>query len=141
MSFGQAAARRGIHPPAGAPCPCGGPTFGTCCGPIIGGAPAATAEQLMRSRYTAFAIGDAAHVAATWHPSTRPEPLDLDGDIRWQALEILSTEAGGPEDDRGVVEFRAHHRDAEGRLGSLHERSRFRRQRGRWWYVDGVVDA
>ncbi len=95
----------------------------------------------MRSRYTAFAIGDAAHVAATWHPSTRPEPLELDRDVRWERLEIVAIEAGGRNDDRGAVEFRAHHRGADGRRGSLHERSRFIRQRGRWWYVDGDLDA
>lgn len=95
----------------------------------------------MRSRYTAFALGDAGHVVATWHPSTRPETLDLDDGIRWLRLEIIATEAGGDGDRRGEVEFRAHHADAVGRRGALHERSRFVHQRERWWYLDGAVEG
>lgn len=93
----------------------------------------------MRSRYTAFAVGDAVHVAATWHPSTRPADLDLDDDISWQRLEIVDTEAGAEGDRRGIVEFRAHHRDSGGSVAVLHERSRFVHQRDRWWYVSGEV--
>lgn len=90
----------------------------------------------MRSRYTAFALDDAAHLLATWHPTTRPERLDLDPDVRWTGLEVLATEGGAEDDVRGVVEFRAHHVHA-GRADVLHERSRFRRQDGRWFYVRG----
>lgn len=139
MSFGQAAKRRGIRPPADAACPCGGRSFGTCCGPILAGAPAATAEQLMRSRYTAFSLGDAVHVDATWHPSTRPADVDLDDGVRWQRLEIVGTSAGAERAGEGVVEFRAHFRDAAGATGVLHERSRFVHQRDRWWYLAGDV--
>ncbi len=94
----------------------------------------------MRSRYTAFAIGDAVHLEATWHPSTRPSDIDLDDGVRWQHLEILATDAGAEGDRRGTVEFRAHFRDADGAAGSLHERSRFIHRRDRWWYLDGDVD-
>jgi len=139
MSFGQAAARRGTRPPVDAPCPCGRASFGQCCGPILDGAPAATAEELMRSRYTAFALGDAAHVAATWHPSTRPERVELDDGTRWRGLEIVATDAGTADDRRGEVEFRAHFIDPDRTRGVLHERSRFIRQRERWWYLDGDV--
>ena len=92
----------------------------------------------MRSRYTAFVVGDGPYLLGTWHPGTRPDDLDLDPDQRWAGLEIVATEAGGHDDARGTVEFRArwsHGRDR----GVLHERSRFVRQGGRWWYLDGDV--
>ncbi|QGQ18473.1 hypothetical protein GC089_03395 [Cellulomonas sp. JZ18] len=130
------------RPADGSRCPCGsGDTFGACCGRYLAGAAAApTAEALMRSRYTAFATGDAAYLHATWHPRTRPARLDLDDDVRWVRLDVLRTQAGGPFDDAGVVEFVAHHRGAGGR-GRLHETSRFVREGGRWSYVDGDVGA
>lgn len=92
----------------------------------------------MRSRYSAFAVGDAAYLLASWHPSTRPADLELDPDVRWVRLDVLATTAGGPFDTTGTVEFRAHHRDADGR-GALHEVSRFVRDDGTWRYVDGDV--
>lgn len=118
-------------------CPCGsGCDYGACCGPIHAGAPAPTAEALMRSRFSAFARGDAAYLLASWHPSTRPARLDLDPDVVWRRLQIVDTVDGGADDARGVVEFRASFRSAEG-AGLLHERSRFARAEGRWAYVDG----
>jgi SEC-C motif-containing protein len=92
----------------------------------------------MRSRYTAFVVGDARYLSETWHPRTRPDDLSLDAAQRWTGLEIVATEDGG-DDARGVVEFRAAWRNGSAR-GVLHERSRFVRQRGRWWYVDGTID-
>lgn len=118
-------------------CPCGsGDLFDACCGPVLAGRPAPTAERLMRSRYTAFAIGDAGYLLRSWHPSTRPTSLDLDPEVRWLRLDILAKVGGGPFDAEGVVEFEAIHRDANGR-GVLHERSRFVREHGHWYYVDG----
>lgn len=93
----------------------------------------------MRSRYTAFSVGDARYLLATWHPTTRPDRLELDPDIRWTGLEILDTQRGGERDATGVVEFRAHWRTPADR-GVLHERSRFTRPQGAWMYVDGVVE-
>ncbi|MCR2785838.1 MULTISPECIES: YchJ family metal-binding protein [unclassified Microbacterium] len=118
-------------------CPCGLPAaLADCCGRYLAGDPAPTAEALMRSRYTAFATGDARYLEQTWHPGTRPEHLDLDPGMRWQGLEIVAADEG---DKRAYVEFRA--RFAEGSTrGVLHERSRFVRQSGRWWYLDGVID-
>ena len=92
----------------------------------------------MRSRFTAFAMGDTGHLLRTWHPSTRPERLDLDDDIRWQRLDILDQQLGGPFDDRGIVEFEAFYRGPDGR-GSLRERSSFVRESRLWLYVDGVI--
>ncbi|MGH8956596.1 MAG: YchJ family protein [Microbacterium sp.] len=120
-------------------CPCGsGDLFGGCCGPLLGGAAAPTAERLMRSRFTAFAIGDAAYLRASWHPSTRPTDLDLDLDVVWRRLVIIDRVDGGPFDREGVVEFEAFWRqDAE--RGSLRERSRFVREERSWLYLDGQV--
>lgn len=92
----------------------------------------------MRSRFSAFALGDTRYLLETWHPSTRPRTLDLDDDRRWTQLEIIDTEAGSPFDTAGVVEFRAHYRTASS-SGTQHERSRFTREGGRWSYVGGVI--
>ena len=92
----------------------------------------------MRSRYTAFVRGDVEHLLRTWHPDTRPAALELDPGVRWTGLEVLDRVGGGLFDAEGVVEFRAHHREG-GRSGVQHERSRFRRDAGRWVYLDGVV--
>lgn len=117
-------------------CPCGsGRALGTCCGPLLDGEPAATAEQLMRSRYTAYALGFGDYVLRTWHGSTRPAALDTALPV-WQGLEIVAAEAGGVGDEAGTVEFRARYLD-RGRPGVLHETSRFAREHGRWVYVDG----
>jgi len=89
----------------------------------------------MRSRYSAFAVGDTDYLVATWHPSTRPTSLELDPDRRWYRLDILRTDRGGPFDTEGVVEFRAYHRSA-GHKGSQHEVSTFVREDGHWLYVD-----
>ena len=88
----------------------------------------------MRSRYTAYVRGDTAHLAASWHPSTRPRRLRPEPGSVWTGLEIVDTSGGSLFDDEGVVEFRAHRTD-----GVLQERSRFIRHEGRWVYVDGEV--
>ena len=95
----------------------------------------------MRSRFTAFAIGDARYLRDTWHPRTAPASIDLDDALEWRRLEIIRTDGGAPADDRGTVEFRAHWRvPATGERGALHEVSRFHRLRGRWFYLDGDVE-
>ena len=120
-------------------CPCGtGLTYAECCGRLHDGtASAATAEQLMRSRYSAFAVGDPAYLLATWHPRTRPASLDLDPEVRWTGLEILATTGGSMLAPEGTVEFRASYRLAS-RGGAQHEDSRFLRESGRWLYLDGI---
>lgn len=91
----------------------------------------------MRSRYSAFAVGNAAYLLATWHPDHRPDQLDLDPELEWRRLDILSTSGGGPLDATGTVEFTAHYRQ-DGKRGSQHELSRFVREDGQWLYLDGV---
>jgi SEC-C motif-containing protein len=108
-----------------------------CCGPLLAGTRAPTAERLMRSRFTAFALGEADYLLDSWHPTTRPRRIELDPDQRWLFLEVLDITAGGPLDSEGVVEFRAHF-TAAGHRGELHERSRFVRVDGRWVYLDGM---
>lgn len=119
-------------------CPCGtGLTFGECCAPIQRGErEAATAEALMRSRYTAFALEDVDWLLASWHASTRPRSLELDPGIRWLRLDITSTTGGGPFDREGTVGFESHW-VADGARGSMRELSSFRRDAG-WQYVDGT---
>lgn len=97
-----------------------------------------TAEALMRSRFAAFKRADRDWLLRTWHSSTRPEDLDLSDNPRWRGLQILDTVDGGATDATGVVEFRASW-IADGELGILQERSRFVREDGRWYYVDGEV--
>lgn len=91
----------------------------------------------MRSRYSAFAVGDPAYLLRTWHPSTRPAELTLDPELRWYRLDILATTHGGMLDTEGTVEFEAHYRSPDG-AGSQHETSRFIRASGAWFYLDGV---
>ncbi|MGA5465138.1 YchJ family protein [Mycobacterium sp. NPDC050041] len=121
-------------------CPCGsGEPYGGCCGPLHRGERSAeTAEHLMRSRFSAYAIGDLDYVWRTWHPRTRPSALTPDTALEWTALEIVDVVAGGAEDDHGEVEFRAHYLQNR-RSGTLHERSRFAVRARRWLYVDGTL--
>ncbi|MBF4160813.1 YchJ family protein [Nocardioides acrostichi] len=122
-----------------ADCPCGsGEPLAVCCQPLHRGARAAsTAEELMRSRYAAFALGEVGYLTRTWHPRTRPVPLDLDATQDWQGLSVLDVAAGGADDETGEVAFEACYERA-GVPGVLAERSRFERRRGQWVYVDRV---
>jgi SEC-C motif-containing protein len=123
-------------------CPCGtGLSYAECCGRFhdaVAAATAATAEQLMRSRYSAFVLGEATYLLETWHPRTRPRSLDLDPGVRWTGLEILATTGGSMFDREGTVEFRASYL-VDRVPGAQHERSRFVRDAGRWRYLDGVA--
>lgn len=127
---------------AAAPCPCtSGVVFASCCGPLLSGSSLApTPERLMRSRYSAFVLGDAAYLLATWHPGTRPDTLDIDPDTEWLGLEILVTEGGVAGTKRGFVEFAASYRQrGVARADVQREQSRFVWQSERWWYLDGEL--
>lgn len=134
-----------------AACPCGGPSFEACCGPLLAGrAVAPTAEALMRSRYTAYSFKNEDYLKATWHPKTRPTEhiVDPNEKIQWLGLEVKSAlrlrqrKADLPEQaDSDTVEFVARFKIG-GRAHRLHEVSRFLREPGadgvlRWFYLDG----
>ncbi|MEZ2189240.1 YchJ family protein [Corynebacterium sp. CCM 9204] len=118
-------------------CPCGsGDTYGNCCAPILTGhRKAPTAEALMRSRYSAFCIGDVPYLLSSWHPDTRPDGLVMDDSTNFLRLVIHDTAGGGPFDQTGYVHFTAYYRSIDGRSGSLEEKSIFVRVSGRWFYV------
>jgi SEC-C motif-containing protein len=100
----------------------------------------ATAEALMRSRFDAFRRADEAWLLRTWHPTTRPAQVDLSDNPLWRGLQIIDTVAGGVDDDTGVVEFRATYIADGGGIGVMQERSRFVREGGQWFYLDGEVE-
>ena len=123
-------------PTADAMCRCGNGTYAQCCAPLHAGASASDAAALMRSRYSAYVLQRADYLLATWHPSTRPASLSFDGDAtRWLGLEVKRHVV--IDTQQAVVEFVARHRSGGGRAQRLHETSRFVREGGRWFYVDG----
>ena len=133
--------------PDTAACPCGRcePTakrqprplaFGDCCAPLLWGTQTvADAQALMRSRYTAYVLGDLAYLRSSWHPTTCPPDLSLDEAVQWLGLKIeryhpiSATEA----EVVFVARYRSH-----GRTYRLHEHSRFVCEQGRWLYLDAL---
>lgn len=119
-------------------CPCGSPDYARCCGRLHAGAIAETAEQLMRSRYSAYVLGLGDYLLATWHLDTRPTAIDIDSAesraTKWLGLDAKRHASDG---DQAVVEFVARYRVGGGSAQRLHEISRFARVDGRWYYVDG----
>jgi SEC-C motif domain protein len=91
----------------------------------------------MRSRYSAFAVGNEAYLLATWHPRTRPASVSFESKQKWLGLKIVDTTATGA--DTAEVEFIARYRIGGGSAARLHERSRFVHEEGRWFYVDGTA--
>ncbi|GLQ91892.1 UPF0225 protein [Dyella acidisoli] len=120
------------------PCPCGHHTSYTrCCGPLHDGAIASTAEALMRSRYSAYVLKREDYLLATWHPSTRPASLKLAAQQpspTWLGLDVKQHKQDG---EHATVEFIARLRYGGGKAQRMHEISRFVRDQGRWYYVDG----
>lgn len=92
----------------------------------------------MRSRFSAFAVRDAAYLLRTWHPTTRPAHIRFDPQQRWTRLDILGRTGGGLLDADGTVEFRAHYTQ-HGEAGVLHENSRFVRSDGQWVYLSPAL--
>ena len=118
-------------------CPCDpNRSYATCCGPLHAGAPAADAEALMRSRFSAYVLEDADYLRTSWHPSTRPASLAFEGPVKWLRLKVLAHRR--IDDVHAEVDFVARFIE-RGRHGELRERSRFVREGGRWFYVDGDV--
>ena len=121
-------------------CPCGtGRPYEACCGAIHDGRRvAATAGQLMRSRYSAFALGLEGYLLESWHPSTRPASVDLDPAMTWTGLVIEDTTKGSAWEDDGTVRFAASWESGR-HAGVLRETSRFALLDGRWVYVNGTL--
>ncbi len=120
-------------------CPCNSnQSYRICCGRFLDQGDFATnAELLMRSRYTAYTLQRADYLLTTWHTSTRPASLDLtNSPQRWMGLTIKRHEQ--PYADRAVVEFIARYK-INGRAYRLNEISRFVREQGHWFYVDGDI--
>lgn len=117
------------------PCPCGNPAgYSQCCGPLHEGAIAASAEQLMRSRYSAYVLDEIDYLMQTWHPDIRPSRLEPnEPGTRWLGLEVRHHVH--LDVDHAIVEFVARVR-IHGRASRIHETSRFVREDGRWMYVD-----
>jgi len=114
-------------------CPCGsGKSFKLCCEPIMNDTSTATsAEVLMRSRYTAYALRNKQYLLESWHSSTRPQSIDLDASVQWLRLEIINS-------GNDHVEFIATHR-VHGKAYKMHENSHFVFEDGRRFYVDGEM--
>jgi len=132
-----------IQTPKAQPCPCGrtGPrgqvlALDDCCAPLHAGVPAPDAERLMRSRYSAFVLGNVDYLLATWHLSQRPDSLTLEAGAKWLGLEIKDHASTG--EHTAEVEFVARYR-VGGQAVRQHERSRFVREGPHWFYVDGDV--
>ena len=123
------------------PCPCGlAADYARCCGRFHTGDAAPDAELLMRSRYAAYVLQREDYLLATWAPATRPAALELDAEPapKWLGLDVKRHEMTGP--DSALVEFVARYK-VGGRAHRLHETSRFVRELGRWYYLDGEVSA
>ncbi|MCB9832627.1 MAG: YchJ family protein [Planctomycetes bacterium] len=125
-------------------CPCGGVSLQSCCGPYLAhAAKPATAEALMRARYTAFTLADMDYILGTHHPATvkkvdRDDTESWARDSIWQGLQILATRGGGPEDQEGTVEFIARF-SYQDEVQEHHELAHFVRHEGDWIYHDGKI--
>ncbi|HSD39719.1 MAG TPA: YchJ family metal-binding protein [Rhodocyclaceae bacterium] len=117
-------------------CPCGKGLYADCCEPLHAGSAATTAEALMRSRYSAYVLQLANYLQATWHVSTRPAEMTFDDEqTKWLGLDLRAHAQHG---DDATVEFIARYK-INGRAQRLHEISRFVREDGRWYYLDGEL--
>jgi SEC-C motif-containing protein len=121
--------------------------FSDCCKQIISGEKSAqTAEQLMRSRYSAYVVVDVKYLISTTYP-TQQKNFD-EGDIRawaianqWQKLEVIGTQKGKFNEEDGEVEFKASYIDDTGTIQIHHEKSTFVKENGQWYYLSGIIDS
>jgi SEC-C motif-containing protein len=119
--------------------------FAECCEPFLAGkAKPQTAEQLMRSRYSAFATANVEYILKTIQSAKRkiyiPEAiLDWSTSSTWQKLEIISNKKGSEKDREGFVEFKAYYKNAKGEEEIHHESAIFVKELGNWFFVDGEV--
>lgn len=124
-------------------CPCNsGQNFAECCQPFLSGDQNAyTAEQLMRSRYTAFTLKNGNYILQSWHPASRPQKLDFDSyPVSWLGLEVHQCEKGKENDTTGTVEFTASYIE-NGQLCRLTEKSIFEKENDVWLYRRGECEV
>lgn len=128
-------------------CPCGSElSYAECCEPVIKGVRAAeNPEQLMRSRYSAYVKTEIDYLAASLHPDHRKDfdpknTRSWSESAEWHKLEIIGTKNGGPDDDEGEVEFIATFTQ-NGNMMKHHELASFRKEEGKWYFVDGKAAA
>ncbi len=120
------------------PCPCGSNLgYHQCCRVWHAGAAPDDAPRLMRSRYSAYVLRNEAYLLDTWHPRTRPGHISFDPQQRWLGLRVIEATVTG--DATADVVFIARYRIGGATAARLHERSRFVRDGGRWFYLDGDV--
>lgn len=134
-------AMKNVKHDAKCPC-CSGHLFSDCCKPVIQDQKSAiTAEQLMRSRYTAFTLADNQYLMNSWAKETRPKEIHTEDDnIQWLSLEIKECEDGTSNDTKGFVNFTARFLSG-GHFCKLHERSSFIKENNLWCYLDGETDS
>lgn len=122
-------------------CPCGSKkNLDDCCQLIINGQKyAKTAEQLMRSRYSAYVLADAAYLMSSWHTTTRPSALpEISDKLKWTGLKIINTKRLALNKHKADVEFIASYLDSA-QAGQIHENSHFIFEAGQWFYLDGEI--
>ncbi|OSY89534.1 Sec-C motif domain protein [Tenacibaculum holothuriorum] len=123
-------------------CPCNpSKKYSECCKPIHEDIQKAfTAEQLMRSRYSAFVLANVDYLQKSHHSTTRPskkekrEILSWTKSVQWLKLEVLHTTKGTTSDTKGTVEFKAYFME-NGSIDIIHENSFFSKENGHWVYV------
>ncbi len=124
-------------------CLCGSQAdYSSCCQPFHDNKNSPnSAECLMRSRFTAYAMRKTDYLLKTWDASKRPEEIDFSKeDVVWTKLEIVSIKKGGANDSKGLVEFKAYYMmDNEEYV--MKELSRFKKLAGQWMYLDGLVNS
>lgn len=124
-------------------CLCGSSlSYSDCCGRYHSGEQLpATAEQLMRSRFTAYAHRNVDYLMASWDTGKRPTSIDFSKETaQWHTLQIINCKKGDAKDNKGIVEFKAFY-NQEGIEYFMHEISRFIKTGQRWLYLDGVIKA
>ena len=131
----------GMKRPAHDPCPCGRALdYAQCCGRYHAGEAAPDAETLMRARYSAYVRTDRDYLLASWHPSTRPAECSLQEAAhqrtQWLGLQVREHVVTG--EDSAEVAFVARYKVGGGSAVKMSERSRFLREHGCWFYLDGV---
>ncbi len=125
-------------------CPCGGKSFETCCAPFIKGDKLPqTAEELMRSRYSAYTMAEIEYIKTTTLPKDQKD-FDVEAakawaeDSEWLGFDLLQKDAGSATDDKGAIEFLVRYK-VDGQIENHHEYSTFEKIEGRWFFVDGKV--